>query len=288
MRVRFLGTAAGGGLPQWNCACEGCTRARREGTARTQDCLAVSGDGSAWYLLNTSPDLRTQLLNAPELTPSQGLRVSPIRGVLFTSAELDHTLGLFTLREADQLAVYGTRPVLAAIPAAQVIGNYSTVDWRTISCGVPFELDGGLTATAFLCSAKRPRYAQEGESQDWVIGYRVVGAADDRVLVYAPCLALWPPRFAAIIADADLVVLDGTFFHSDEMARRTGLDRPASSMGHLPIEATLPLIRDISGPRYTYTHLNNTNPLAHPDAPEHELLTAVGADVAPEAGLIQL
>ena len=98
MIVRFLGTAAGGGVPQWNCGCPGCGTARAAGVDRTQDSLAVSGDGSAWYLVNASPDLRAQVLAAPELAAPPGTRDTPVRGVLLSTAELDHVIGLPMLR----------------------------------------------------------------------------------------------------------------------------------------------------------------------------------------------
>lgn len=289
MKARVLGTAAGGGLPQWNCACVECVRARRDGIARTQDCLAVSGDGQAWYLVNASPDLRTQLLRAPELAPGPAARNSPLRGVLLTSAELDHTAGLLALREADRLAVYATAPVSKALFAAPILDAYTTVDWRTVVCGEPVELDGGLAATAFALGSKRPRYAVDTmDAADWVVGYRFTEAAGGPALVYAPCLAAWTPSFDAAVTGADVVVLDGTFFSPDEMADRTGLARPARDMGHLPIRESLPHLEAKPGPRYLYTHLNNTNPLAHPSASRRALLAAAGADVAPENHLLDL
>jgi pyrroloquinoline quinone biosynthesis protein B len=303
MRARFLGTAAGGGLPQWNCACTECARARRDGVTRTQDCLAVSGDGQAWYLVNASPDLRIQLLRTPELAPESAswgrfrqasspgpaARDTPVRGVLLTSAELDHTAGLLALREADRLAVYATAPVSKTLFAAPILNAYTTVDWRTVVCGEPIELDGGLTATAFALGSKRPRYAMDTmDAPDWVVGYRFTEAAGRGALVYAPCLAAWSPSFDAAISDADVVVLDGTFYSPDEMNDRTGLARPARDMGHLPIQESLPLLRAKPGPRYLYTHLNNTNPLVHPSAPQRALLLDTGADVAPEDGFLDL
>jgi pyrroloquinoline quinone biosynthesis protein B len=279
VKVRFLGTAAGGGIPQWNCACVECARARRDGTTRTQDCLAISGDGQAWYLVNASPDLRTQLLRTAELAPGPGPRDTPLRGVLLTTAELDHTAGLLALREADRLAVYATAPVAKTV---QVLDAYTTVDRRTVLCGEPFELDGGLTATAFALGSKRPRYAvDQPDAPDWVVGYRFAEGASGRAVVYASCFAEW----SAELARADVVILDGTFFSPDEM---DGLSRSASGMGHLPIRDSLPLLRANPGPRYLYTHLNNTNPVAHPAAPQRALLVTAGAGVAPEGGLLEL
>jgi pyrroloquinoline quinone biosynthesis protein B len=269
MKIRFLGTAAGGGLPQWNCACEPCSRARREGADRTQDCLAISGDGKAWYLVNASPDLRTQLLRTPELAPGPGMRETPLRGVLLTSAELDHTLGLVTLREGNELAVHATRTVLDALPWLPILDHYTRVDRRTMTCGVPFALDGGLTATAIALGGKQPRYAAaQPAARDWVIALRFVDA-DGRSMIYAPCLAC----FTTDIVDAELVVLDGTFLTANEFA---------GVCGHLPIRDSLPFLRLHPRPRYLYTHLNNTNPVCDAD------LAQTRAQIAPEAGLIEL
>jgi pyrroloquinoline quinone biosynthesis protein B len=290
VRVRFLGTAAGGGLPQWNCACTGCVAARRTGVGRTQDCLAVTGDGRAWYLVNASPDLRVQIAGAPELAPGPGLRDTPIRGVLLSSAELDHTLGLITLREATSLAVYATGPVRAALtgpfPAGPILSRYTTVDWCELTPGKPSTVDGGLTVTAVTLGAKRPRYADGLPGEDWVVALRIADPATGGVLVYAPCLAEWGPAFGSAIEGAGVVVVDGTFLHDDEMTREAGGGRPASAMGHLPIEDTL--ARVPPGTRLLYTHLNNTNPVARPGAPELARLAAAGAEVAADGMVVEL
>jgi pyrroloquinoline quinone biosynthesis protein B len=203
VKIRILGTAAGGGLPQWNCACPGCRTARESGRSLRQDTLAVTGDGRSWYLLNAAPDLR---LDPPELRPGLGLRETPLRGVLLTSAELDHTIGLLTLREASALTVYATPQVLAAVPALPLLDAYTTVTRTALTCGTPLTLDGGLTVTAFPLGAKRPRYLEASPAGEWVIGLRVT---DGRfTFVYAPCLGAWNDE----LSRADLVLLDGTFF----------------------------------------------------------------------------
>jgi pyrroloquinoline quinone biosynthesis protein B len=255
MRIRVLGSAAGGGLPQWNCACAHCAEARRTGAHRTQDCVAVSGDGRAWYLLNASPDLRVQLLAAPELAPGPGPRETPVRGVLLSSAELDHTLGLPMLREAGSLAVYATAPVLTALsPLRAMIDAYTRCAWYEVVPGRAFDLDGGLSVEAVVVGAKRPRYATAMPGDAWVVAYRITDGRSS--FVYAPCLPAWAP---SIVEGADLVLLDGTFAHEDEMRRATGRDAPASGMGHLPMEVSRPLL-EAAGVRFAYTHLNNTNP----------------------------
>ncbi|MGI5242100.1 pyrroloquinoline quinone biosynthesis protein PqqB [Dactylosporangium sp. CA-139066] len=265
MRVRLLGTAAGGGLPQWNCACDGCARARAAGVNRTQDCVAVSGDGRAWFLLNASPDLRTQLAAAPELAPGPGRRDTPLRGVLLSTAELDHTLGLLTLREASALTLYGSSCVLDALagpfPVRPLLARYTTLHCAAVGGG-EIDLDGGLRARALTVGSKRPRYAEGLPGDDWVLAYRVHDPHTGGVLVYAPCLPAWSSAFEELTADAGCVVLDGTFLHDDELRRSTGGGGTATSMGHLPIEVSEPLLPRRPATRYMYTHLNNTNPAA--------------------------
>ncbi|MBV6702338.1 pyrroloquinoline quinone biosynthesis protein PqqB [Kitasatospora aureofaciens] len=290
MKIRLLGTAAGGGLPQWNCGCTECTAARREGRSRSQDCLAVSGDGRAWYLVNASPDLRTQLLAAPELAPAPGTRDTPLRGVLLTSAELDHTLGLLTLREASGLTVHATAPVRHALhhafPVGPLLAAYTGADWHTATPGKPVELDGGLRVEAFALGGKRPRYAADlPDHAHWVTGYRFTEDGGEACAVYAPGLADWTPAMDRAVAGADLVLLDGTFATAGELADRTGGARRSPGMGHLAVRDSLPHLAGRPGPRYLYTHLNNTNPLARRTPPE---VAAAGAGVARDGLLIEL
>ncbi|MFE7489085.1 pyrroloquinoline quinone biosynthesis protein PqqB [Kitasatospora sp. NPDC057965] len=314
MKIRILGTAAGGGLPQWNCGCAGCATARRTGAVRSQDCLAISADGAAWYLVNASPDLRSQLLAAPELAPAPGTRATPLRGVLLTSGELDHTLGLVTLREAAELSVHATAPVRTALheafPVGPLLAPYTKAHWHTVTAGTPVELAGGLVAEPLALGGKRPRYAADplapaagspsddpsgspsGERTDWVVGYRFTEADGPARAVYAPGLAAWTPGLDRSVADADVVILDGTFATDDELAERTGGARTSRGMGHLAVADSLPELARRPGPRYLYTHLNNTNPLAHRGSPEAAALApalaAAGAAVAEDGMLLDL
>ena len=268
MKVRVLGTAAGGGVPQWNCGCGVCTRARSGGWSRTQDGLAVTADGRAWYLLNASPDLRPQILAAPELAPPPGSRDSPIRGVLLSTAELDHTLGLLALREARSLTVYGSAPVLAALdgpfPVRRLVAPYTDVTWTAIGADRPIDLDGGLRVRAVPVGAKPPRYSAGVPGRDWAVAYHLTDPRTGGVLVYAPCLPGWSGAFASIVDSADVVLVDGTFLGEDEMARATGAGPTASTMGHLAIASSRVEMARHPGRRFLYTHLNNTNPAADP------------------------
>ncbi|MFG1995043.1 MBL fold metallo-hydrolase [Actinoplanes sp. NPDC048988] len=168
MRVRVLGSAAGGGCPQWNCACETC----RRGHVQSQDSVAVSGDGRAWYLINASPDIRTQLIATPELRPGPGLRETPLRGVLLTTAELDHTIGLLSLREATSLIVYATSAVTTALaPFRALLAAYTNAEWRDLLTDLT--LDGGLKVQRTTVGTKRPRYAAHLPGDDWVSALRL-------------------------------------------------------------------------------------------------------------------
>ncbi|MFI6070293.1 pyrroloquinoline quinone biosynthesis protein PqqB [Actinoplanes sp. NPDC051343] len=262
MKVRILGSAAGGGCPQWNCACAVCAAARREGRQRTQDTVAVSGDGSAWYLINASPDIRTQLVSAPDLAPGPGLRQTPIRGVLLTTAELDHTVGLLSLREATALTVYATAAVRIALePVRQMLAAYTPVDFQSFGTG----LAGGLTVQRLTVGTKRPRYAAGLPGGDWVSALRLTDARTGSSFVYATCLPAWTEEFDEFLRGADEVLLDGTFGTDDELTRATGRPGSAASMGHLPIEASRHRRARHPGTRFRYGHLNNTNPAVGPD-----------------------
>jgi pyrroloquinoline quinone biosynthesis protein B len=294
VKVLILGTAAGGGLPQWNCACEQCAQARQHGSHRTQDCLAISGDGRRWYLVNASPDIRTQINNAGPLTPGPARRETPIVGTLFTDAELDHTLGLLALRENTGMRVYGTNAVLAALteafPVRRILDPYGSVTWHEMTPRMPCDLDERLRVTAIQLGAKRPRYAVELENvgSGWVVAYRFEDRDTGGVFVYAPCLASWSASVDAALDGAHYAVVDGTFFHDDEMTRATGSGGTARSMGHLPIVDSLDELRKRPGVRVLYTHLNNTNPVLNEHGEERRTLDALGIGVARDGQLIEL
>jgi pyrroloquinoline quinone biosynthesis protein B len=251
------------------------------GGGRTQDCLAITGDGSVWYLVNASADLRAQLLSAPELAPPRHTRDPPLGGVLLTSGELDHTLGLLTLREAAGIDVYATPTVRAALPFAAALAAYTAVRWHPVKPGRPIPLAGGLTALAFAPGGKRPRYAGATPGTGWTVAYRFTDTNTGHCLVYAPGLAEWSPAFAAGVAGADVALLDGTFATADEFG-------DGAAMGHLSIEDTLVHLAAHRGPEYVFTHLNNTNPYAHAGAPVTERLASVGARIAMDGEILRL
>jgi pyrroloquinoline quinone biosynthesis protein B len=284
VKVLLLGTAAGGGFPQWNCACRMCTAGL---PARSQDCIAISADGVGWYLINASPDIRSQILATEQLAPGPGPRDTPLRGVLLTDAELDHTLGLTMLREGNGLRVYGPSAVLGALPFRDIVSRYGSWTWEQ----VPAELDG-LRISTFPVSDKQPKYVTSTMDGPWVVAYRIEDSVGG-VLVYAPCLKTWPDGFDTLVADASCVILDGTFYSPDEMSgatRKTGTGAQRA-MGHIPItgpNGSLARIAAHPGKRWIYTHLNNTNPILDPHSPEHQAIRTAGAEAPPDGTAISV
>ncbi|MFD5825518.1 pyrroloquinoline quinone biosynthesis protein PqqB [Lentzea sp. NPDC060358] len=291
MKAVLLGTTAGGGFPQWNCACPLCVRARSGALpARSQDCLAITGDGSGWWLVNASPDLRTQIASCASLNPGPGPRETPLRGVLFTDAELDHALGLLTLRGGAGLAVRAPGAVLHALrdqfDLRTVVDGYAPLEWLPVES--PFEV-AGLRVTAFGVSDKRPKYARSSTVEGpWVVAYSFEDLTTGGVLVYAPCLASWPDGFDEVVERADCLLLDGTFHGASEMGSATGSASGQAAMGHLPVVESLPLLRRFPSVRRLYTHLNNTNPLLDPESPESAAVRAAGVEVPLDGTVVEL
>lgn len=293
MKVVLLGTAAGGGYPQWNCACDQCVRAGR-GTspARSHDCVAVSADGTDFYLLNAGPDIRAQVLATPELTAGPGRRQTPVRGALLTDGELDHTLGLMQLREAqDGLRVHAPPAVLAALqsafPLRPIVDSYGGWDWRPATEN--FEL-GGLQVRTHPVGTKQPKYARDLDHPGpWVVAYRLTDPQTGGVLVYAPCLATWPDGFDDFVAGASYALIDGTFYAPDEMSTASGVSSAAQRrMGHLPIVDSLPLLAKHPDVRWAYTHLNNTNPVLCSESAEYSAVRSAGIELPLDGTVLEL
>ncbi|MEV0275750.1 pyrroloquinoline quinone biosynthesis protein PqqB [Streptomyces sp. NPDC050610] len=297
MLLRVLGTAAGGGLPQWNCACPGCSGARRRPQrVRRHASLAVRADDARWYLVNATPDIGDQIESHPELHPGPGPRDTPVAGIVLTDAELDHTLGIARLREARALDVLATGPVRGALldrlRLGDILGPYTGITWRPLSYSPQPLVEGGpLEISAIPVAAKRPRYAaDDAAADDWVVALRLADRSTGGTLVYAPALAAWPDALQRAAAEADCVIVDGTFWDDEEPRRAGFTERTSTGMGHLPIDGpggTARLLRRL-GARCLYTHLNNTNPLGDPAAEEYKILAEWGIEVAADGMVIEL
>jgi pyrroloquinoline quinone biosynthesis protein B len=275
MHVILLGTAAGGGFPQWNCWCPSCRVARSDPSAaqpRTQSSAALSADGKRWFLLNASPDVREQLTRLPE-TAAIGIRRVPIEGVVLTDAELDHTLGVVLLREAGHLALYGTAAVIETVECdtrlLPVTRAFADVPVTHLPLGAPVELmtrDGepsGLTIEAFEVPAGPPRFAS-AERVGHTVGLTIVDRVRGSTAVFAPGCGALDDGIRARLRAADLVLFDGTFWTDDELIRLGIGDRTARQMDHLPVsgpDGSLAELGALPAKHRVYTHINNTNPM---------------------------
>jgi len=291
VQLRVLGAAAGGGYPQWNCACATCRLARGGGErARplTHASLAFSADGRAWHLVNATPDVRLQVESCAALHPGPETRSTPIAGVLLTDAELDHTLGLLALREGTGLVVHATPPVLEALgtafPVRRLLGHFAPFEWRALEPGVPLPLDdGALRVDAFRTGCRPPRYAAAEGDGDWTVGLRIEDRRTGGVAVYAPGVERWTTDVATAVDGADCVLFDGTFWRDDEMGRSGAGTRSAGAMGHLPIAGpggSAERLARLPARRRLYVHVNNTNPVLDRASAERRALAAMGLDVA--------
>jgi pyrroloquinoline quinone biosynthesis protein B len=304
--IRVLGSAAGGGFPQWNCGCPNC-RGAREGTIRarprTQESVAVSADGDSWFLLNASPEIRAQIEACPALHPREP-RHSPIAGILLSNGDLDHCLGLLSLRESHPLVVYATEAVRRGFTDGNVL--YRTlqrfpeqVTWRVLKAGREEELLGpehrptGLSVEAVPVPGKPPVHLEGLTASDpeESVGFRIREAASGRVLSYFSSAGALPAPVRHALQDADCIFFDGTFWASDELPALGLGTKRAEAMAHLPVggrEGSLALLGGLRTPRRLYIHINNTNPLLREDSDERAAIVAAGWEMAEDGMEIEL
>jgi pyrroloquinoline quinone biosynthesis protein B len=291
MQIILLGTAAGGGFPQWNCWCPSCRLARREprrARARTQSSAAVSVDGRRWFLLNASPDVREQLSRLPVEAPD-GPRHVPIAGVVTTDAELDHTLGIVLLREGRRLHLYMTcavRQVLerdsSILPVTRAFADVAVIELPAQGGPVPLPYpDGapsGLTVETFPVPAGPPRFATE-ELPGHTVGLVLRDGATGGSCAFVPGCGGLDEALLARLGGVSLLLFDGTFWTDDELIRLGIGDRTARQMDHLPVSGaggSLEQLSRLRTPHRVYTHINNTNPMLIEDSPERALVERHG------------
>ena len=280
MRIRLLGTAAGGGLPQWNCACAICRAARAgEVPRRTQASAAVSADGERWLLLHASPDVRQQIESFAPLQP-RAARDTPIAGIALTSGDLDTCLGLLELRESQPLVVLATGAVRRGFAGRNAMARTlermpGQLTWRDLAPGVEVPV-AGLAVSALPVPGKVPPHLQGlvAPSPEDTVALRVRDPAGGGILVWAPSVAGPSPAIAALVREATCVLFDGTFWSPDELPG-------APAMGHWPLggeQGSLALLRQLAAPR-VLVHINNTNPILLPASPERAAVRAAGVEV---------
>jgi pyrroloquinoline quinone biosynthesis protein B len=291
-----LGSAAGGGVPQWNCRCRVC-RLAWEGTGavrpRTQSSIAVSADGDRWLLLNASPDLRQQIASQPKLHPRVGSRHSPIAAVLVTNGDVDHVTGLLTLRERQPFVLAGTGQTLATIADNQIFAVLAddVVERREVHFDEVFEPLPGLSVEIFPVPGKVPLWLERAELEKGgldigAVGENTVGVtvtAGGARLVYIPGCARVTDDVKARIAGADALLFDGTLFTDDEMIREGLGEKTGRRMGHMPIsgeDGTMAALASTSVGRRIFIHINNTNPVLIEASPERQAATDGGWEVS--------
>ena len=305
MWARVLGSAAGGGYPQWNCACPAC-RAVRDGSrparSRTQSSIAVSPDYRQWFLLNASPDIHAQIESFPALLPRGGPgdgapRAAPIRAVLLTDAELDHTLGLLLLREGRDLEIHATEAARDTLwdgtSLLRTLEAYCPVSWKCVVPGRDTPLGDGLSYRAFDApTTKRPRFSSgHGNGEGRVVGYRVTDVHTGGALVYLPTVQELTVPLHHQLAGCNCLLVDGTCWRDDELIRLGAGAKTAREMGHLPISGpggSLEQLCPLSIDRKIYIHINNTNPILLEDAPERRNLEQYGLEVAVDGLELQI
>jgi pyrroloquinoline quinone biosynthesis protein B len=276
VRVRVLGSAAGGGFPQWNCHCGTCEAARAGVRARprTQSSLAIRADDGPWFLVNASPDLRQQLETIAPLHVD-GVRATPIAGVLLTDAEIDHTAGLLLLRESSTpVRVFGDASVERALRPTllRMLERFCGVEWQTLEPARTTPLERSSLVV-------EPFPAGDENASGLVFRDRASGA----VVTYVPGLASLDDGVLGRFAASDLVLVDGTFWRDDELASLGISDRRARDMGHVPLsgpDGTLAALARLQRPRKALVHINNTNPILLEDSPEREAVLSAGVEVA--------
>ncbi len=306
MLVKILGSAAGGGFPQWNCACPNC-RALRAGTfhgkARTQTQVAVSADSRSWFLLGASPDLRVQIEATPELHPranesGKGARHSPIAGAVLANADIDHVLGLLLLRELQPLRVYATKSVRRILTKdnsmfAMLQRVPDQVAWIEILPGAQFPLlspageDSGLRCrslpfgTHFPAYVSPPRRSQLNPLEA-SLGLIIESPSGSR-LACMPAVQRLDALMLKHLESCDVVLFDGTFWTAEELISIQGSGQTAYDMGHIPVSApdgSLVRLAQLRRPRKIYLHINNTNPMLNKAGPEYRQVRDAGWEIA--------
>lgn len=293
MHVILLGAAAGGGFPQWNCWCPTCRVARTEphrARPRTQSSLAVSPDGTRWFLCNASPDVRDQIARLPSAPPAT-LRFVPVDGVIATDAELDHTLGLALLREARTLDLYVTRAVRQTLECDSrllpVTGAFADIAVHELPLDAPVALEdrdgtpSGITIEAFAVPGDAPRFAR-AELPGHTVGLVIRDAASDGTCAFVPGCGALDDTLLERLARVHLLLFDGTFFTDDEMVALGLSDRTARAMGHLPIsgrDGSLARLAGLPCREKVYTHINNTNPMLIEHSDERTTVERAGMAV---------
>jgi pyrroloquinoline quinone biosynthesis protein B len=304
MRLKIVGSAAGGGFPQWNCNYR-LSRAARMGSQgvrrRTQSSLAVSGNGEDWVLFNASPDIREQIAQTPELQPAADapLRSTPIRAVVLTNADVDHIAGLLSLREREPFAIYASAQVLAALEANSIFNvlDPAVVPRRTLPQDSELDiLDAngrptGVRVESFVVPGKVALYLEDASRPDAdfgsvagdTIAVRISNGGAGDPAFYVPACARIDADLRSRLDGAACLLFDGTVFTDDEMITAGVGHKTGTRMGHLAMSGEAGSIAGLAGlkiGRRIFVHINNTNPVLDEASHEHAAARAAGWEIA--------
>jgi len=297
VHIHVLGSAAGGGFPQWNCNCRNCDGLRRgtlRAQARTQSSIALSGNGEDWLLCNASPDILTQLKSFAAAQPARALRDTALRAILLVDAQIDHVTGLYMLREhRERWPLWTTRPVREDLergnPIFPLLDHYCGSDWHEIALdGAAFAIPQvpGLRFTALPLRSNAPPYSPHRDRPvaGDTIGLVVEDAASGKRLVYAPGVVEIDARLLDAMRGADVVMIDGTCFRDDEMIALGISKKRTRDMGHLAQSGAGGMLEQLAHlpatTRKILIHINNTNPILDEDSAEHAAVRAAGVEIA--------
>jgi pyrroloquinoline quinone biosynthesis protein B len=302
MRVKVLGSAAGGGFPQWNCACPNCSglrTAKVKACPRTQAQVAVSSDSSRWFLLNASPDLRQQILATPELSVASSAVGSPVSTILLTSADVDCVMGLLHLREFHPLHIFSTLSVRRILTEENslfrvLMRSNPPVRWeplpldRIIPLAPPSSAGAkdGLFCKAVPLAGSFPDYVSDSLKRSFPVEEAVVGLQlihKEKRLFYAPSVPSLGENSQRSMDESDLALLDGTFWKEDELIQAKRSRKTARDMGHIPLSGDRGMLKwpfRLGKTKRVIIHINNTNPVLNEESPEHRAVREAGWEIA--------
>jgi pyrroloquinoline quinone biosynthesis protein B len=300
MKIRILGSCAGGGFPQWNCNCANC-RAARAGapgfTPRTQSSLAVSADGRDWVLLNASPDLRQQIAASPQLAPApeDGVRASPIKAAVLTNGDVDHVTGLLTLREAQPFSIYAARRVLDVLAANRIFDVLAPQivarEELPLDTSRPLRgagVDLGLSVKAFPVPGKIALWLEDTDAANFgttvgdTLGLEIIETKTGKSFFYIPGCAEVEAPLAARLNGAALVFFDGTLWHENEMIEQGLMNKTGARIGHVNLsgpDGSIAAFSTLNVGRKIFVHINNSNPVLNAASKERAEANAAGWEI---------
>jgi len=299
--IVILGSAAGGGVPQWNCGCPNCRDARTShpDLSATQTSIAFSGDGRHWFLINASPDLRHQLAQTPALHPAPGeLRHSPIAGVVLTNGEIDAITGLLTLREGTSFTLYAHERVMGILEANPIFNALKpgTVERRPITLDTPFALslpggeEAGITITAFAAPGKTALFLEDtDENQPGdTLGLKITDQSDGRSFIFLAACAEVNDDVRGYLERAELVFFDGTLWRDDELIDQGLSQKTGQRMGHISMQKAMDELDTLNIERKIFLHINNSNPALRSDSVERQRVEAAGWQILADGTELRL